>query len=671
MTTTPPPNIPLPGSQITSWLPVFDQYLEHVRIPSKEMERLDVNDPGVPILPLWGSQRLYMTELAEGLDRGVRTFFFLKNRQAGISTISLALDLFWLAWFPGTQGALIADTEGNLRKFRFTMKQILRAFPSSFFGSSFAITKGADNRDLMGFTNGSSLDLLVAGKARGANRNKTLGESRGYNFCHCSEVANWGSSEGIQSFRETLAERHPSRLYIWESTAKGFNTWHALYGEGLQDKLTKKSIFIGWWAVEKNAYRAKGPEPEPRLLHIYGSQPMSPEEREKAKIVLQRHGHVITPEQLAWYRHRQADTSLADEDLKQNQPWYAEEAFILTGHSFFQIRLVQKHLKHLYESPDEQAYLGYKFHLANNFMHCKMEQILRDKSLVQLKVWEEPSKSGTYTIGVDPAWGRGEARDRHAISVWRCYADCIVQVAEWVSPAVDTRQAAWVLAYLAGAYRNSTLNIEISGGGGLAILSEFKSLRMQLQTQAFPETRRDSQWEDFLAQARWFVYRRYDSQSGASNVTQWSTTRQNKFEIMNQLRDTMAKQELFPHSISLLEEMTYVVQTESSIEAPGRNKDDRVMAAALAIRTWIDALRPALLHAHATYDAVQAAESTEQPTGVEDMANRMVKDFFKRAEEKAAEGPQPPAWMRQRGLATILACGMSTGLLCLGIIGRI
>jgi hypothetical protein len=502
----------------------------------------------------------------------------------------------------------------------------------------------------MHFTNGSTLDFLVAGKAKGKNRNKTLGESRGYSFVHASEVANFGSPEGLQSFRETLSERHPDRLYIYESTAKGFNHWHSMYEEGLRDKLTKKSVFIGWWAKETNSLRAKGPAPEPRLFHTYGSQPPSPEEREKSKIVLERHGHLVTAEQLAWYRWRQSDTSTSDDDLKQNQPWYAEEAFVLTGSSFFQVRLVQKHLQRLYTNPDEQAYSGYKFHLANNFLHCKMEQVLVNKHEVQLRVWEEPMRAGIYAIGVDPAWGRGEARDSHCISIWRAYADCIDQVAEWTSKAIDTRQAAWVLAYLAGAYRDCTLNVEISGGAGLAILSEFKSLKMQLQTQSFPETKRDSQWEDFLSQARWFLNRRYDSTTGASSLTQWSTTRANKFEILNQLRDTMAKTELLVRSIPLLEEMTYVVQTDGTIEAPGRNKDDRVMASALAIRTWIDILRPGMLQSGATYDAVQNAESGAPLTGMEDMAGRMVKDFFKRAEERALEGPQPPAWMKARGL---------------------
>lgn len=631
------------------WLSLFTEFTANIRIPSKEMESYDPNDPGVP-LKLWTSQTRYMEEIAEGLERGVRTFSCLKGRQEGISTVSVAVLVFWCAFFGGTQAALVTDTATNSGKFRALIRRYINSFPKGFLGS-FKILKGADNRDGMGFSNGSIIDFLVAGKSKGANQNKTLGESRGYNVCLCTEVANYGSPEGLQSFRETLAEKHPNRLFLFESTAKGFGLWKDVYEEGMRDPVTKKSFFIGWWAKDINRLDPKGPAPEPRLYQIYGTQPPDAVEREKMKIVLERHGVAVNMQQLAWYRWRASDTSAKDSDLAQNQPWFAEEAFVLSGASFFQIRVVQKHLERV-QQPENSAFWGYKFYLGNNFLASKMEQVISDVSQVTLRVYEEPDKRGTYVIGVDPAWGRNVQRDRHSISIWRCYADCLVQVAEYADNAADTRQAAWVLAYLAGAYRNCVINIETTGGSGLAVLNELKSVRNQLQSTPYADQLRDTPWEDFLANARWYIYRKYNDQSGGSgNVTQWSTTRANKFEIMNQLRDTMAKNELVPYSRPLLDEMCSVIVTEDGkVEAPGRNKDDRVFAAALANRTWIDQVRPMLLASNATFAMVHSnAPGTE--TGFEGMMNRKVLDFFKQAEARASEGPQKPAWMVARGLA--------------------
>lgn len=630
------------------WIKLFTEFATNIRIPSKEIQSYDHNDPGVP-LNLWTSQKRYLEEIAEGLERGVRTFICLKGRQEGISTVSVAVLVFWCAFFPSTQAALVTDTAANAAKFRALIKTYINSFPKGFLGS-FKIMKGRDNREMIGFTNGSVIDFLVAGKNSGANRNKTLGESRGYNVCLCTEVANYGSAEGLQSFRETLAEKHENRLFLYESTAKGWNLYKDLYEEGLRDPISKKAFFIGWWSKNLNSLDPKGPAPEPHLYALYSAQPPDADEREKMKIVLERYNFAVSMKQLAWYRWRQADKSTSAQDLAQNQPWVAEEAFVLSGQSFFQIRLLQKHLERLSipDNPDN-VFWGYRFLLGQNFLHSKMDQILSDISLVELRVWEEPDVRGSYVIGCDPAWGRNPQRDRHAISICRCYADCLIQVAEFASNAVDTRQAAWILAYLAGAYRNCVINIEVTGGSGLAVLNELKSVRNQLQVTPYQDQLKNTPWEDFMSNARWYLYKRYDNMAGGGSITHWQTDRARKWEVMNQLRDSLVKEEFITNSLPLLEEMCSVVVTDDGkIEAPGRNKDDRVFAAALANRAWIDQVRPMMLVANATYAAVHSNQPGTE-TGLEGLANRAVSDFFKRASE-ADEGPKAPAWMRARGL---------------------
>ena len=74
-----------------------------------------ISDPQAGIIPfeLWGFQRELLGTFGDS-----QRIVVLKARQLGISTLSLALDIFWCWMFPGTQGVLICDTEGNKESFR-------------------------------------------------------------------------------------------------------------------------------------------------------------------------------------------------------------------------------------------------------------------------------------------------------------------------------------------------------------------------------------------------------------------------------------------------------------------------------------------------------------------------------------------------------------------------
>ena len=68
-----------------------------------------------------GTQTYVMDEIAKGLQDNVHFFVILKGRQLGITTISLALDLYWHFINPGLQGTLTTDTEENRDMFRSTL----------------------------------------------------------------------------------------------------------------------------------------------------------------------------------------------------------------------------------------------------------------------------------------------------------------------------------------------------------------------------------------------------------------------------------------------------------------------------------------------------------------------------------------------------------------------
>ena len=262
------PDLPDPKKKLKGargWLPVFQNFIDQLRVQSKEVAADD--DRGSK-LRLWGSQRIFLEQVSAGMDENIRDFYCLKSRQLGITTVSLAIDLFWLAVHPRMLGVLVSDNDNNAAFFRKTLQNYYKSLPPEFTGSEFQKIK--DNSDYMEFSNGSRLDFLVAG-----SRKKTWGEGRGYTLCHSTETSKYGTPEGIVSFQETLAETHPDRLFLWESTANGYNHWKDMYEAADDDPYTKKAMFIGWWSKEINSIGRKD-----QRFAIYGYPPTEVE-REK------------------------------------------------------------------------------------------------------------------------------------------------------------------------------------------------------------------------------------------------------------------------------------------------------------------------------------------------------------------------------------------------------
>lgn len=630
------------------WLPLLLEFISYLRIQSKEAESID-DERGGADLDLWLSQQMFLECLCDGLEDDIHEFYYLKSRQLGCTTVGLAIILFWMAMHPRIIGCLVADNDANSIGFRAQLEQIIKSFPEDFIGETFKVTRR--NKFFMQFSNGSRLDFLVAGQHK-----KSWADSKGYVLCWASEIGNYGTQEGIDSFKETLSQGHPDRLFIFESRAYGHGTpWHEMWLGAKDDPYTKRTCFIGWWAKPLNII----PRSDKRFA-LYGTIPPNAEEGELIRKVAQMYGHIVTIEQLAWYRWREADRSLADGSLESSQPWTETQAFQVQGYSFFRAREIQRWHDDIRrrqqlaiddaEDPDGVKFHGYTFVLGTTIFDTEMHEIT-DYSMIEqvtLRVWEEPHPDGVYVIGCDPAYGRTEWADRSAIEVYRCYADRLVQCAEFADADLETHQAAWILAYLAGAYRNCMVNVELAGPGR-AIFREFDQLRERLHAEIYSQRVRSLEWDEFLDQARWYLYHRPDS-PGPGYALNFETNWRTKMEIMNQLRDSFSTGILDVRSLPLLDEMAGMRQTRSDIapEAPGRQKDDRVFATALANRAWIDHLRSPLLQEGATYETIHRNEIGD----ISPMANivrKVVADFWRTAADRAENPYQSTTWLHDRG----------------------
>ena len=155
----------------------------------------------------------------------------LKGRQQGITRISEALELYRQFTNPGWQGTLVADTEDNRDMFRSTLAMYMEGLPKEY-----KIPLVAHNRNQMVLKNRSRLFYQIAG-----NKSR-LGQGKAITYLHGTETASWGNEEGLASLIASLAEKNAERLYMFESTAQGFNMFHDMYKTAKSAK-TQHAIF--------------------------------------------------------------------------------------------------------------------------------------------------------------------------------------------------------------------------------------------------------------------------------------------------------------------------------------------------------------------------------------------------------------------------------------------
>lgn len=618
------------------WRPLLMKFISELRIISRE-ESTKLGEQGVKI-QLWNSQKRIIDQLVDGMDQGIRHFNVLKSRQLGSTTVFVIIALFWLALHPRMKGAMVFDQDKTREEFREQIRMIVSSIPAAYM--RFSIVKGGDNKFMMRFSNGSQLSFLVAGT--GGSKD-AWGESAGYSFVLLTEIASYGSEEGLNNFEEAMSETNPDRLYVYESTAKGFNHWKTRWDAGRDDPYTQRNIFVGWWSKELNVIRRT----DPRFM-LYGQTPPDDRERTRIKLVGERYGHEITDEQLAWIRWRMASGKQSENSLNQNQPWLEEEAFVLSGKSFFQTRILAQE----FERTTATAYMGWRFWLGRDFWSARVERIMEAtrQHEIELRVWHAARDDAQYVIGCDPAGGSDEKNDRHCVSIWRCYADKLVQVAEYADNMADTRQCAWVLAYLAGTYKNCMINLELSGGYGKAVMAELDNIKERLRADLYQQKRsyKGEDMSNFLDNARYYIYRRPDAPTGAGYIINFSTTSDLKRQIFNQFRDLHINGILHINSTPLLGEMQIIVQEGDSIGAPNNQKDDRCVAGCLAAHAYIQHIQSTMIMQGETWTAATARENGEQRDG--HIVDRIVSQYLREYEEGEIERTPAQLWMEERNL---------------------
>ena len=140
---------------------------------------------------------------------------------------------------------------------------------------------------------------------------------------------------------------------------------------------------------------------------------------------------------------------------------------------------------------------------------------------------------------------------------------------------------------------------------------------------------------------------------GPGYVANFKTGFDTKWQIMSGMRGAYVSREIEIRSWFLLKEMEIVVVNDSIIGAPESSsedcKDDRVFAAAFALRAWQDWVRKDMIMVGQTYEFVMTQENGEIAPTTRNVNNMVMRFLSEANAEPEPEGP--PQWMQDRGLA--------------------
>lgn len=581
----------------------FMQFANALAIDTKERGMLRLGTS------MMGTQRWLLRHIVQGFEDGKREFVTLKCRQAGISTLSLALDMFWLFRHRGMTGMLAVHEDTARDQFRSTLELYYASLPDVWKRPI-----KDHNRNQLVLNTGTKLLYRVAGTKRTGGG--SLGRSSAPSFLHATEMSSWGDAEGFASLRASLAQKNPNRFYHWESTARGFNLFYDQWKEA-QQAVSQQCIFVSWWANEFYRY---GRDTEVYKAYYGHRGRMTSQEREWAKEVQALYGVEIDDEQIAWWRWLEHEQQ-PDESIRlQEYPWTETQAFQASGSQFFN-PVVLSRLYHEVNSLKKPEM--YRLRFGNNFTDTELN-VANSKNCT-LKVWENPVSHAFYVLGADPAYGSSEDADAFVCSVWRVWSDGCMQVAEFVDHNMTTAQFAWVIAYLAGAYSPCTFNLEVNGPGQ-AVLNELQNMRKE---KVFGSPESKPILKDVMKSMREFMYRKYDSVYGSAGALHTQTTFQMKERMLNNMRDYVERGMATISSIDLLDEMKAVVRMSGSApSADGRNHDDRVIAASLALLAWNDQVRTRLMSMNVSRDSEISRREDLTKSAIEIRGPSLVRNYL-------------------------------------------
>lgn len=546
----------------------------------------------------WGTQRELIRQVFEGLNRGIHQFVVLKAGQVGASLIMQLLTLYWYRHSPGLQGVCVADCDEVREYFRDTFTQMAEEADAEN-------TPRLNNKNQIAWENGSRLLFQTSGRRTGAR----LGVGRGVAFVHGTEVGLWQNPQALTILRTRVSDKHPHRLSVYESTARGKNWWYDLWTDA-EDAVDIHRIFLGWWLREDYTLSPDSPE-----FARYWDGRLTLRERQWTEALKRRYRVELTPEQWAWRRwyvmeKAGGDTRLAD----QEEPTLPEDAFEATGRSFLGTECVARCRKSLKSAPKPKLY---RYEFGARIEECTVKET--NAANADLLVWEMPTPGDAYVIAAVPAHSAEPTCPTSALSIWKATRDNLIQVAAFASQTCGLQTFSWVIVHLLSAYhvQRRAFILEVAGVGA-GTLQELN----RIQDSGWG-TQHGQSVRTLLGPIRHYLWRRPDSMGG-SLARQWKSTGELQTWLLRRLKDQVDNGSVVVRDAALISEYERMRQVDDRFESEGRTLEEhRLMCSALAVESWASQLRP-------LFRRVQGSSAPTQT-----VTDRMMQRFFDRLGVKA------------------------------------
>ena len=386
----------------------------------------------------------------------------LKARQMGFSTYISALGFWWATMNETSSYAVVAHKEDSTKSifdknriFYENLPLALRPKTNRFNSETISydyigksgVSDGLKSRIFFGTAGGSELF-----------RGETI------LFMHKSEKAFWENVDVLNKSLNASVPQLPFSAIFDESTANGFNHYKDEWDSSVKGINDYKPFFFGWNIMDDY------------VMEVEENFEFLPIEEEYMLI------NDLTREQMRWrraklvndYSYDLTDIALDDIDhFKQEYPLTPEEAFISSGRSVFNSKIVAEGLAWSRKNRPIASYEIESIPIREELVvyeEPEMEEIIEYDQIVEFDVEAQKyvykdtelmvGKSyryANYLIAIDTS---GSGMDWNVITVWHTYKK--VKVAQWRKHTINEEDLAKVAVEIARYYNNAMIAPEIN-----------------------------------------------------------------------------------------------------------------------------------------------------------------------------------------------------------------
>ena len=332
----------------------------------------------------------------------------LKARQEGVSTYIQSKILFKAATKKNRNALIAAHRDDSTNAIFSKSKYMYGSLPEDVK----PLQKASNARELI-----FDIPTYYKGSGEGLNSkiqvqtasSEGVGRSDTYFDVHLSEFAFFqGNAKSILTGILQAVPRTQDTMVVIESTANGYNDFKSLWDKACKGENEFTPLFFAWHDHEE--YQM--PVTEEERITIMSS--LSDYESQLVEL------YGLSADQIKWYRWTLANDCQGDMDkMKQENPSFPDEAFLMTGRPVFNNERIMQRIEHLKkhqkENPPKRGYFYFEW---NN---PDLKDSIKDESIVWIddkngyvKIYEDRKPFHPYVLGGDT---KGEGSDFFAATV--------------------------------------------------------------------------------------------------------------------------------------------------------------------------------------------------------------------------------------------------------------